>query len=171
MALHLAARRVSSVASKALFRNGNLARALSTEVAGDASSGMTLNFNLPHAPIYTGAKVTQVIVPGAAGEFGVTADHTPIVAQLKPGVLQIMFGDGQEAEKYFIPGGFSISHPNSVTVSTALPLTGVSVSMLLGLIYLSFLLLTPYLYLTFQSINRIFLCPMLLSLMTLTLLQ
>ena len=55
-----------------------------------ASSGlMTLNFNLPHETIYKGAKVKQVIVPGAEGEYGVTADHVPLVAQLKAGVLQI----------------------------------------------------------------------------------
>ena len=84
--------------------------------AAEASDGsMTLNFNLPHETIYSEAKVSQVIVPGAAGEYGITADHVPIVAQLKPGVLQIMH-EGAEAEKYFVAGGFSLTHENSVTV-------------------------------------------------------
>ena len=78
---------------------------------------MTLNFNLPHETIYSGAKINQVIVPGAAGEYGVTADHVPLVAQLKPGVLQIMHEGTSEAEKYFVAGGFSITHANSITVS------------------------------------------------------
>lgn len=92
-------------------------RALST-AADDAASGlMTLNFNLPHETIYSGAKVSQVIVPGAAGEYGVTADHVPLVAQLKPGVLQILHEGTSEAEKYFVAGGFSVTHPNSTTVS------------------------------------------------------
>jgi len=83
--------------------------------AAEASDGsMTLNFNLPHETIYSEAKVSQVIVPGAAGEYGITADHVPIVAQLKPGVLQIMH-EGAEAEKYFVAGGFSLTHENSVT--------------------------------------------------------
>ncbi len=119
MALHLAIRRcVASTRSSLSSSRYQASRYafLSTEVEGAASGVMTLNFNLPHETIYSGAKVTQVIVPGAAGEYGVTADHTPIVAQLKPGVLQILFPDGQEADKYFVPGGFSISHPNSVTV-------------------------------------------------------
>jgi F-type H+-transporting ATPase subunit delta len=76
---------------------------------------MTLNFNLPHETIYAGAKVEQVIVPGAAGEYGITADHVPIVAQLKPGVLQILHEGSSEAEKYFVAGGFSITHPDSTT--------------------------------------------------------
>jgi len=61
--------------------------------------------------------VSQVIVPGAAGEYGVTADHVPVVAQLKAGVLQILHESAGEPEKYFVPGGFSITHDNSVTVS------------------------------------------------------
>mmetsp|Transcript_50106 Transcript_50106/g.150841 ORF Transcript_50106/g.150841 Transcript_50106/m.150841 type:complete len:168 (-) Transcript_50106:224-727(-) len=87
-------------------------RAMSS--APEASGAMTLNFNLPHETIYSGAKVSQVIVPGAAGEYGITADHVPIVAQLKPGVLQIMH-DAGEPEKYFVAGGFSLTHANSVT--------------------------------------------------------
>ena len=76
---------------------------------------MTLNFNLPHETIYSEAKVSQVIVPGAAGEYGVTADHVPLVAQLKAGVLQIFHETAGEPEKYFVAGGFSLTHANSVT--------------------------------------------------------
>jgi F-type H+-transporting ATPase subunit delta len=94
----------------------SLRRTFST-VEESAAAGMTLNFNLPHESIYVGAKVDQVIVPGVAGEYGVTADHVPLVAQLKPGVLQILHQGTAEAEKYFVAGGFSITHPNSTTVS------------------------------------------------------
>lgn len=93
-----------------------LRRSLSSAPEASAS-GMSLNFNLPSETIYQGAKVDQVIVPGAAGEYGITADHVPVVAQLKPGVLQILHEGSSEAEKYFVPGGFSITHANSTTVS------------------------------------------------------
>jgi F-type H+-transporting ATPase subunit delta len=83
--------------------------------APEASGSMTLNFNLPHETIYSEAKVSQVIVPGSSGEYGVTADHVPIVAQLKAGVLQIIHEGQAEPEKYFVAGGFSLTHPNSVT--------------------------------------------------------
>ena len=56
-----------------------------------------------------------MIVPGLAGEYGVTAGHSPIVSQMKAGVLQILHVDGGEPEKYFVPGGFALSHENSVT--------------------------------------------------------
>lgn len=94
-----------------------LRRSFST-VEETAKAGMTLNFSLPHETIYSGANVNQVIVPGAAGEYGVTADHVPLVAQLKPGVLQILHEGTSDAEKYFVAGGFSITHANSTTVST-----------------------------------------------------
>jgi len=91
---------------------------MSTEAG--AAGTMTLNFNLPHESVYSGAQVKQVIVPGAEGEFGVTADHVPLVAQLKAGVLQIIHEEGSEPEKYFVPGGFSLTHENSTTVSVML---------------------------------------------------
>jgi F-type H+-transporting ATPase subunit delta len=81
---------------------------------------MTLNFSLPTETIYEGAKVDQVIIPGAAGEYGVTADHVPVVAQMKPGVLQILHEGSSDPEKYFVAGGFSITHDNSVTVSSVI---------------------------------------------------
>eukprot|EP00957_Ditylum_brightwellii_P178780 13618358-Ditylum_brightwellii.AAC.1 len=77
---------------------------------------MTLNFNLLHERIYNGATASQVIAPDATGEYGVTADHVPVVVQLKAGVLQILHESAGEPEKYFMPGGFLIIHDNSVTV-------------------------------------------------------
>ena len=59
--------------------------------------------------------MAQVIIPGIDGEYGVTVNHVPTVAQLKPGVLQILHEEG-EAEKYFVAGGFALTHANSVTV-------------------------------------------------------
>lgn len=87
---------------------------MSSEAAA-APTKMTLNFCLPHETIYHGAQVSQVIIPGIDGEYGVTVNHVPTVAQLKPGVLQILHEDG-EPEKYFVAGGFALTHANSVTV-------------------------------------------------------
>lgn len=102
---------LSRTASTLLRRSA--ARYMSTEAA--ASTSMILNFNLPHETIYDGATVDSVIIPGSEGEYGVTRDHVPTVAQLKPGVLQILHEDG-ETEKYFCSGGFALTHPDSVTV-------------------------------------------------------
>ena len=91
-----------------------LRRHLSTP-APAASTGMTLNFNLPQETLYSGAAVDSGVVPGAMGEYEVTADHVPIVAELKAGTLTIKAEGGEE--KYFVPGGFSLTHEGSTTVS------------------------------------------------------
>merc|ERR1719384_2287506 len=82
--------------------------------AAPASGLMKLNFNLPQETLYAGADVTSVVVPGSMGEYEVTADHVPIVAELKAGMLTIKHGDGEE-EGYFVPGGFSLTHEGSTT--------------------------------------------------------
>ena len=93
-------------------------RHFSSEAAAAANT-VTLNFVLPHETIYNGATVHQVILPGAGGEYGVAANHVPYVAQLKPGVLQILHEEsGGEPEKYFVAGGYAFTHPNSVTVGS-----------------------------------------------------
>lgn len=89
------------------------AASMSTEAS---PTKMTLNFSLPHETIYSGAEVSQIILPGEAGEYGVTVNHVPIVSQLQPGVLQILHEEGSsEPEKYFVAGGYALTHENSVT--------------------------------------------------------
>lgn len=95
-----------------------VARGFSSEAA-TAPTYVNLNFVLPHETIYDGASVYQVIIPGSEGEYGVTANHVPYVAQLKPGVLQILHEEiGGETEKYFVAGGYALTHDNSTTVGS-----------------------------------------------------
>lgn len=60
------------------------------QAAAPSASQLTLNFTTPHSPVYTKKAVSQVIVPGAAGEFGLTAGHSPIISELKPGVVTVI---------------------------------------------------------------------------------
>lgn len=93
------------------------ARFLSSEAPAVAKT-VTLNFSLPHETIYHGASVASVIIPGSNGEYGVTANHVAYVAQLKPGVLQILHEEGtSEPEKFFVSGGYALTHEDSSTVS------------------------------------------------------
>lgn len=83
--------------------------------AAPAAGLMKLNFNLPQETLYDAVNVKSVVVPGATGEYEVTADHVPIVAEMKAGMLTINHEDGEE-EKYFVAGGFSLTHEGSTTV-------------------------------------------------------
>lgn len=104
-----------SVARTALRRSFHTSPAVFAEEASDAVTKVHLNFNCPHAPIHDGVEVDLVVIPGVAGEYGVTAGHTPVVSELKPGVVQIFHDRNEEPEKYFLAAGFAATHPNSVT--------------------------------------------------------
>ena len=55
-----------------------------------AATQLTLNLTTPHTTLYTKKVVSQVILPGSAGEYGVTAGHSPIISELKPGVVSVV---------------------------------------------------------------------------------
>lgn len=59
--------------------------------------------------------VTSVIAPGTSGYFGVMADHLPLVAALKPGLLEYLDPQGQRHFVY-VGGGFVEVKNNRVTV-------------------------------------------------------
>eukprot|EP00878_Enallax_costatus_P001247 GHUV01001391.1.p1 GENE.GHUV01001391.1~~GHUV01001391.1.p1 ORF type:complete len:202 (+),score=58.21 GHUV01001391.1:170-775(+) len=87
---------------------------LEKESAADAVDGdrFKVNFYTPHG-VVAQAKLEQVLLPGVEGYFGVKANHVPIIAQLKPGVVELH--DGSDITKYFVSGGFAFVHPNSAT--------------------------------------------------------
>ena len=58
--------------------------------------------------------VDQVVVPGTEGEFGVLAQHAPLMTTIKPGALRIL-NDGTE-RKIFVNGGFADVTPDGLTV-------------------------------------------------------
>ena len=104
----------ANLARRAARPLATAARRQFADAAAPASGLMKLNFNLPQETLYDGTNIKSVIVPGAMGEYEVTADHVPIVAELKAGMLTINFEDGEE-EKYFVAGGFSLTHEGSTT--------------------------------------------------------
>ncbi|KAL3914748.1 MAG: hypothetical protein SGARI_008344, partial [Bacillariaceae sp.] len=108
-------RSAATLARKIVPRSTQVARAFSSEATADASA-VTLNLSVPYESIYHNTPVDSVIIPGTEGEYGITAGHVPYVAQMKPGVLQVLF-EGADAEKYFVAGGYAVTHENSVTVS------------------------------------------------------
>lgn len=74
-----------------------------------------LNFALvsPERELFHG-DVDQVVVPGAEGDFGVLAEHAPVMSVIKPGALRII-NDGSE-RRIFVNGGFADVTPEGLTV-------------------------------------------------------
>ncbi len=75
----------------------------------------TFHFDLvsPEKLLFSG-EVEQVDVPGVEGDFGVLANHAPMVATLRPGILTV-HGNG-EPQKIVVLGGFAEVSPQGLTV-------------------------------------------------------
>jgi F-type H+-transporting ATPase subunit epsilon len=50
--------------------------------------------------------VEMVVVPGEEGDFGVLANHAPIISNIRPGTLAV-FEDGAVTQRFFLAGGFA----------------------------------------------------------------
>lgn len=61
------------------------------------------------------ADATEVLVPGAEGEFTVLPMHAPVLSTLRPGLLDVKLEDGVE-HQFFVRGGFAEVDPESLTV-------------------------------------------------------
>lgn len=67
----------------------------------------------PERELFNG-EVDHVVVPGSEGEFGVSPNHAPVMAVIKPGALKVM-NDGT-TRKIFVNGGFADVTPEGLTV-------------------------------------------------------
>jgi F-type H+-transporting ATPase subunit epsilon len=68
----------------------------------------------PEKLLFSG-EVEAVVVPGTEGEFTVLKDHAPVMATLKPGILEIDQSATQKV-KLFVSGGFAQVSPSGLTV-------------------------------------------------------
>ena len=59
-------------------------------------------------------EVDEVVAPGALGELGILPHHAPLITSLVPGELRVKIGN--EAEEYYVGGGFLEVHLDEVTV-------------------------------------------------------
>jgi F-type H+-transporting ATPase subunit epsilon len=67
----------------------------------------------PEKLLFSG-EVEQVDVPGAEGDFGVLADHAPMVTTLRPGILTVHGAGGEQ--KIVVLGGFAEVAAGGLTV-------------------------------------------------------
>jgi F-type H+-transporting ATPase subunit epsilon len=65
--------------------------------------------------IYSG-EAEFVVLPGIAGELGVYPRHTPLLTQIKAGVVRIKVPGEAEEVPVFVQGGFLEVQPDRVTV-------------------------------------------------------
>jgi F-type H+-transporting ATPase subunit epsilon len=83
-----------------------------------------LSFDLvsPERLLISG-EADMVTVPGADGDMGIMAGHAPVITTLRPGLVEVVGGSGQE-NRIFVRGGFAEVTPKGLTIlaETAIPL-------------------------------------------------
>ena len=50
--------------------------------------------------------VDMVVIPGAEGDFGVLAEHAPVISTVRSGTITV-FDDGVASARIFVAGGFA----------------------------------------------------------------
>ena len=68
----------------------------------------------PEKLLFSGP-VESVVVPSVEGEFMVLKDHSPVMAMLKPGVVNFQEGNGAR-HTLFVRGGFADVANNVLTI-------------------------------------------------------
>ncbi|MCC0056711.1 MAG: F0F1 ATP synthase subunit epsilon [Rhodobiaceae bacterium] len=61
------------------------------------------------------AEVEEVVVPGSEGEFGVLAEHTPIISTMRPGLVRVRGGEAT-SEAIYVAGGIAEFSNNQLTI-------------------------------------------------------
>lgn len=53
-------------------------------------------------------EAVEIVLPGEEGDFGVLAGHAPVMAQLRPGLIEIRTREGEDfSRRVFVKGGFA----------------------------------------------------------------
>ncbi|MFT6579602.1 MAG: F0F1 ATP synthase subunit epsilon [Alphaproteobacteria bacterium] len=60
-------------------------------------------------------QVEMVVIPGDEGDFGVLPGHSPVISNIRPGVLSV-FENGAVTQRIFIASGFAEVTGNRCTV-------------------------------------------------------
>jgi F-type H+-transporting ATPase subunit epsilon len=51
-------------------------------------------------------EVDMVVVPGAEGDFGVIAEHAPVISTVRPGTITV-YRENSVSDRIFVAGGFA----------------------------------------------------------------
>ncbi|MGO2131645.1 MAG: F0F1 ATP synthase subunit epsilon [Halomonas sp.] len=66
------------------------------------------------ASIYSG-DAEQVVATGIMGDLGILPGHTPLLTELAPGPVRVVYEGGEESH-FYVTGGFLEVQPHVVTV-------------------------------------------------------
>ena len=74
------------------------------------------NIVSPEGELFSG-EIEMLTADGGAGEIAITPRHAPLLTNLKPGPVKLVFEGGEE-EVFFASGGFLEVQPGVITLLT-----------------------------------------------------
>lgn len=82
------------------------------------------------AKLLVSSLVEMVVVPGEEGDFGALPRHSPMIATVRPGVIDV-YDAGKIGSRIFVAGGFAEVNEERVTVlaEEAIPLADLSLDL------------------------------------------
>lgn len=91
-------------------------RTMASEAAAAPAKreGLSLTFASPSQSFYKDTKVRQVDVPSYSGSLGILADHVPILAVMKPGVVTVFEEDGSSKRIFVAAGTVTMNDDSSL---------------------------------------------------------
>ena len=83
----------------------------------EIATNQTFNFELvsPERRLIS-EPAKMVTIPGEEGDFGVLAGHMPLIATIRPGVIEVRAANDDAPRRIFIAGGFADVNATSCTV-------------------------------------------------------
>jgi F-type H+-transporting ATPase subunit epsilon len=82
----------------------------------DLFTSKTFQFDLVSPEkVLASEEASMVVVPGEAGDFGVLAEHAPLLSSIRPGVVTITSPNG-DVRKIFVTGGFADVSPKLCSI-------------------------------------------------------
>ena len=78
------------------------------------ANSFTCNIVSAEASIFSG-EIEQLVAAGVMGDLGILPGHAPLLTELQPGPIRVIFDGGKE-ENYYVSGGFLEVQPDVVTV-------------------------------------------------------
>lgn len=82
------------------------------------------------AKLLVSSPVDMVVVPGEEGDFGALPRHAPVIATVRPGVIDV-HDNGKIGNRIFVAGGFAEVNEERITVlaEEAIPVAELTVEM------------------------------------------
>ncbi|MBC7950572.1 MAG: ATP synthase F1 subunit epsilon [Rhodospirillaceae bacterium] len=80
------------------------------------------------AKLLVSSPVDMVVVPGEEGDFGALPRHAPVIATVRPGIIEV-HDNGKIGNRIFVAGGFAEVNEERITVlaEEAIPVADLTV--------------------------------------------